>query len=92
MTMNNPSNTEPSKLVIYNRDGLIEQEHFGYVVRTDKTRVLEKIGEDKNYPFYLRSCAKPLQAALLIDYGLDEKFGLNLFSFSRRRKSSRRYC
>lgn len=47
MTMNNPSNTEPSKLVIYNRDGLIEQEHFGYVVRTDKTRVLEKIGEDK---------------------------------------------
>ncbi len=76
MTMNNPSNTEPSKLVIYNRDGLIEQEHFGYVVRTDKTRVLEKIGEDKNYPFYLRSCAKPLQAALLIDYGLDEKFGL----------------
>ncbi len=76
MTMNNTSNTEPSKLVIYNRDGLIEQEHFGYVVRTDKTRVLEKIGEDKNYPFYLRSCAKPLQAALLIDYGLDEKFGL----------------
>ena len=46
MTMNNTLNTEPSKLVIYNRDGLIEQEHFGYVVRTDKTRVLEKIGED----------------------------------------------
>ncbi len=69
-------NTEPAKLVTYNRDGLIEQEHFGYVVRADKTRVVEKIGEDKNYPFYLRSCAKPLQAALLIDYGLDEKFNL----------------
>ena len=74
--MINNINTEPVKLVTYNRDGLIEQEHFGYVVRANKTRVVEKIGDDKNYPFYLRSCAKPLQASLLIDYGLDEKFNL----------------
>ena len=74
--MINTLNTEPAKLVTYNRDGLIEQEHFGYVVRADKTRVIEKIGDDKNYPFFLRSCAKPLQAALLIDFGLDEKFNL----------------
>ncbi|MBD5402879.1 asparaginase [bacterium] len=73
--MNN-INTEPAKLVTYIRDGLIEQEHFGYVVRTNKDRVLEKVGDDKNYPFFLRSCAKPLQAALLIDCGLDEKFNL----------------
>jgi len=69
-------NTEPAKLVIYNRDGLIEQEHFGYVVRANKVRVLEKVGDDKNYPFYLRSCAKPLQASLIVDYGLDKKFNL----------------
>lgn len=75
MTMNN-INTEPAKLVAFNRDGLIEQEHFGYIVRTNKNRILETVGDDKSYPFYLRSCAKPLQAALLIDYGLDEKFNL----------------
>lgn len=70
------TNTQPEKVVAYLRDGLVEQEHFGFVVRCDKTRELEKIGDDKNYPFYLRSCAKPLQATLLIDYGLDEKFNL----------------
>ena len=69
-------NTEPAKVVTFVRDGLIEQEHFGYVVRANKTRVIEKIGEDKNYPFFLRSCAKPLQAALMIDYELDKKFNL----------------
>lgn len=75
--MINNTDTHPSKLVIYNRDGLIEQEHFGYVVRANKARVIEKIGEDNNYPFYLRSCAKPLQASLLIDYGLDKKYDLS---------------
>ena len=76
--MNNlKTNTQPEKVVAYIRDGLVEQEHFGFAVRCDKTRELEKIGDDKNYPFYLRSCAKPLQAALLIDYGLDEKYDLS---------------
>lgn len=69
-------NTEAAKLVTYNRDGLIEREHYGYVVRCDRIHVAEKIGDDKNYPFYMRSCAKPLQAALLIDYELDKKFNL----------------
>ena len=68
--------TEPAKLVAYIRDGLIEQEHYGFVVRCNKEREFEKIGDDKNYPFYLRSCAKPLQATLLIDYGLDKEFNL----------------
>ena len=76
--MNNlKMNTQPEKVVAYVRDGLIEQEHFGFVVRCDKTRELEKIGDDKNYPFYLRSCAKPLQATLLIDYGIDEKYNMS---------------
>lgn len=69
-------NTEPAKLITFNRDGLIEQEHFGYVVRADRDRIIEKFGDDKNYPFYLRSCSKPLQATLLIDYGLDKEFGM----------------
>lgn len=70
-------NTEPAKLITYNRDGLIEREHFGYVVRCSKDRLIEKLGDDKNYPFYMRSCAKPLQAALMIDYGLDKKYDLS---------------
>ena len=71
------NNTLPDKLAIFVRDGLAEQEHFGFVVRANKEREFEKIGDDKNYPFYLRSCAKPLQAALLVDYGLDKKFNLS---------------
>ena len=67
----------PEKLVKYVRDGLVEQEHFGYVVLADKNRVLEYTGECGNQPFYLRSCAKPLQASLLIDFGMDKFFNLS---------------
>lgn len=65
----------PVKLVEQLRDGLVEQEHFGFFVKLSaKVKpdgLISKAGDDKNYPFYLRSCAKPLQASLLIDYGLD---------------------
>ena len=48
----------------YNRDGLIDEFHEGYV----------SFGEDNfGEPFYLRSCAKPLQATLLIDNNIDLK-------------------
>lgn len=69
-------NTEPAKLVVYNRDGLIEREHFGYILRRGQLQGVEKVGDDKNYPFYIRSCAKPLQASLIIDYGLDTEFDM----------------
>lgn len=67
---------QPEKLLVYLRDGLPEQEHFGYVVRCNKTDATEKVGDDKKQPFFLRSCAKPLQASLIIDYGLDLKYNL----------------
>jgi len=73
--MNN-TNTQSEKLVEFVRDGLVETEHYGYVVRCSEKHVAEKIGDDKNYPFYLRSCAKPLQASLLVDYGLDKEYDL----------------
>ena len=48
--------------VNYIRDGLVEESHDGYI----------SFGDDNNMqPYYLRSCAKPLQASLLIDYGID---------------------
>ena len=49
----------------YIRDGLIEEFHEGYFVQYSKKNW------DNVYPYYLRSCAKPLQAALLIDYNVD---------------------
>ena len=57
-------------LVEHIRDGLIEEEHDGYVYTT-------KSSTENDYPYYLRSCAKPLQASLMIDYGLDEKYNLS---------------
>lgn len=64
-------------LVEFVRDGLVEQEHSGFVVKVSKDGSVQKIGDDKNYPFFLRSCAKPLQASLLIDFNLDGFFGMN---------------
>lgn len=66
----------PELLVQYIRDGLAEQEHYGYIVLANKERAIDFTGDSKNEPFYLRSCAKPLQAALIIDFELDKKYDL----------------
>ena len=48
--------------IVYARDGLVEEFHEGVV----------SFGHDNDKtPYYLRSCAKPLQASLLIDYKID---------------------
>ena len=53
--------------VEYIRDGLVEEFHEGIFIRYS-----EPVFEPENvYPYYLRSCAKPLQAALLVDYGAE---------------------
>jgi len=61
------------KLLEYNRSGLIEEEHYGFIKYLSGKEVIS-IGEDNKYPYFLRSCAKPLQASLLIDYGIDKEF------------------
>lgn len=76
----------PEKLVEFVRDGLVEQEHSGFFVKVSDSsdvtlsstqgRLIERIGDDKNYPFYLRSCAKPLQASLIVDYGLVDFYNM----------------
>ncbi|MFA7658347.1 MAG: asparaginase [Candidatus Gastranaerophilaceae bacterium] len=66
----------PEKILEYVRSGLIEQEHFGFFVKIASDGTVFKVGDDKNYPFYLRSCAKPLQASLLIDFGLDKFYDM----------------
>lgn len=47
----------------YIRDGLSEEFHTGVVQFG--------INGDNCTPYYIRSCAKPLQASLLIDYGIE---------------------
>ena len=49
--------------VEYIRDGLVEETHDGLFVQYSNP--------SESLPYYLRSCAKPLQATLLIDYGID---------------------
>ena len=63
--------TIPELLLEYVRDGLVDEEHFGFIVLADKNRAFDFTGDAKSYPFYLRSCAKPLQASLIVDYGMD---------------------
>ena len=46
------------------RDGLLEEVHQGEFIQYSKLT-----GNEDTTPYYLRSCAKPLQASLLIDYG-----------------------
>ena len=66
----------PDTLIKYIRDGLVEEQHFGYVMLMNKIHVIDRIGESGGYPFYLRSCAKPLQASLITDFGMDEAFDM----------------
>lgn len=75
-----------SSLVKYIRGGLVEQEHFGVVVHSSLgyprsacaltpcslAIVPNEDTPDWNAtPYFLRSCAKPLQASLIVDYGLN---------------------
>lgn len=70
------ANYYPVKILEYLRDKLIEQEHFGFLVKISSNGSVFKVGDDRSYPFYLRSCAKPLQASLLIDFGLDKFYNM----------------
>ena len=51
-------------IINYIRDGLIEEIHEG-IMQLSTQKVFDYT------PYYLRSCAKPLQATLLVDYGIE---------------------
>ena len=61
-----PDSYIPHRLVKHFRGELTAKEHLGFVVGTGF-----EFGETFDYPFYIRSCAKPLQASLIIDENLD---------------------
>ena len=71
------TNNKPAFLLDYIRSGLSEQTHFGFIKLIDKNGIIAEIGDDCGCVFYERSCAKPLQASLLVDNGIIDFFNLN---------------
>ncbi len=51
----------------HERGGLVEEEHHGIILQCSKSAVFKKTGNDNNYPFYLRSCMKPIQFVAMMD-------------------------
>ena len=60
-------------LSLNDRSGLVEEEHFGIIIKCSENKILKKIGEDNNYPFFMRSCMKPMQLAAISEI-FDESF------------------
>ena len=58
------------------RGGLVNEVHRGFIISGGKDNISYIKGNSEDYPFYLRSCAKPLQAALLIDWGADKFYNM----------------
>jgi L-asparaginase II len=57
------------------RGGLIESVHFGHVAVVDpRGRLIQSRG-DPEFPTFLRSCAKPLQALAVLETGAAEAYG-----------------
>ena len=69
-------NNNPIILTQNIRDGLVEEVHRGFLIYADSKKIINKWGDDDNYPYYLRSCAKPLQASLIIDFESDKAFSM----------------
>lgn len=61
-------------LTQHQRSNLLEEEHFGFItqVSLDSGACVE-YGKTYDEPFYLRSCAKPLQASILVETDLITK-------------------
>lgn len=60
-------------------NNLVELEFYGFIVHCsniNNEKSIRTIGSPQNYPFFHRSCAKPLQASLIDDYKTIDFFGL----------------
>jgi len=45
------------------RNGFVEESHFGIFLKYQNGQVVKSFGKDNDYPFFQRSCMKPLQFA-----------------------------
>jgi len=68
---------KPLLLVQTERNHVIERQHFGFIKLINfEGKIISQIGEDFDTPIFLRSAAKPFQAAILIKSGAYKKFKL----------------
>lgn len=49
------------------RNGFVEESHFGVFLKYQDGKVVKSFGQDNDYPFFQRSCMKPLQFASIFD-------------------------
>lgn len=69
---------KPELLLVQKRNGLVELEFYGFIVICDKNKNIKTIGNTNNYPFFQRSCAKPMQASVISDFGTRDYYNLSL--------------
>ena len=68
---------KPELLLVQKRENLIETEFYGFVVFADCKKNISYCGNPQKYPFFHRSCAKPLQAAVADESGTIGYFDLS---------------
>ena len=66
----------PKLLLNETRNGFEELLFYGFVVKYDG-KTIQCYGTTNNYPFFHRSCAKPLQASIIEDFTTKEYWGLS---------------
>ncbi len=65
----------PELLLQQKRSGLVELEYYGFIVHCDKNKNIKTTGNTNNHKFFHRSCAKPLQASIVDDFGTKDFYG-----------------
>ena len=68
---------KPELLLTAKRSGLIDAQTYGFWANYSAKGFLCGTDKTDNYPFFLRSLAKPIQASLLEDFKTNEYFGFN---------------
>lgn len=69
-------NFYPQVLLTQTRNGLTELEFSGFIVFCGKNKNIKTIGTTNRYPFFQRSCAKPMQASLIADFDTKNYYSL----------------
>lgn len=67
----------PELLLQQTRSRLIDVEYYGYIAHCDSNKKITTFGDTDDYPFFHRSCAKPMQASLLVDYATKDFYNLS---------------
>lgn len=68
---------QPNILLNLMRGDYIDNSFYGFLAHykySDSINLIQSAGENFNYPFFLRSLAKPIQTSLMIDFKTNEFF------------------